>query len=251
MRNMKKIAVVTPYYREPIEVLQQCHESVLTQQVHADVVHLMVADGVPNDAIDAWKVEHIRLPRAHGNNGNTPRAVGALLADAQGCDFIAFLDADNWYHPGHLSSLLRMHESSRVDICSSLRTFHRLDGSNLNVSEAGEDQLQHVDTSCLLLHRNAFPLNNVWFQMPNEISPICDRVFLRAALHQRRSIASTQQRTVAFRTTYEVHYRTAHEVAPEICKSKEEDVRKALSFLMSVEGVQKTVEKLGFWSASW
>jgi glycosyltransferase involved in cell wall biosynthesis len=251
MRDMKKIAVVTPYYRESIEVLRQCHESVRTQDVPAEVVHLMIADGVPNPAIDAWHVEHVRLPRAHGNNGNTPRAIGALLAEAQGCDFIAFLDADNWYHPGHLSSLLQLHETSRADICSSFRTFHRHDGSILNATEAGEDNLQHVDTSCLLLHRNAFPLNSVWSQMPNEISPICDRVFLKAAIHQRRGIASTRQRTVAFRTTYEIHYRMAGETPPEISQSKEADVRRALTFLMSADGVQKTVERLGFWAASW
>jgi glycosyltransferase involved in cell wall biosynthesis len=33
---MPRIAVVTPYYKEPLEWLRQCHDSVLAQEVPAD-----------------------------------------------------------------------------------------------------------------------------------------------------------------------------------------------------------------------
>src|SRR5271170_4341899 len=99
-----RIAVITPYYKEPLAMLRHCHESVLAQDVGAD--HFLIADGFPSVDFTDAHVKHIALPHAHSDNGNTPRGVGSLLADAEGYDFIAFLDADNWFHPGHLSSLI-------------------------------------------------------------------------------------------------------------------------------------------------
>ena len=40
-----KVAVITPYYKEPMHILQQCCESVARQG--ADVDHFLVADGFP------------------------------------------------------------------------------------------------------------------------------------------------------------------------------------------------------------
>tara|TARA_B100000674_G_C37112518_1_gene589639 strand:- start:173 stop:316 length:144 start_codon:yes stop_codon:yes gene_type:complete len=45
------------------------------------------------------------LPSSHGDNGNTPWGVEALMALAEGYQLVAFLDADNWYHEGHIASL--------------------------------------------------------------------------------------------------------------------------------------------------
>ena len=41
-----RVAVVTPYWKEPIDVLERCWRSVRTQ-THCDIVHYMVADGHP------------------------------------------------------------------------------------------------------------------------------------------------------------------------------------------------------------
>jgi cellulose synthase/poly-beta-1,6-N-acetylglucosamine synthase-like glycosyltransferase len=109
-----RIAVITPYYAETLDVLRQGHDSVLTQDVEAEVDHFLIADGFSNPAIDRWKASNIALPVAHRNNGNTPRAVGTLLAAAEGYDFITFLDGDNWCHQNHLSSLLRTHEVTKL-----------------------------------------------------------------------------------------------------------------------------------------
>ena len=117
--SQHRVAVITPYYREPVEFLAQCHQSVLAQGVGAD--HIMVADGHPLDCIDGWKVAHVKLPASHGDNGNTPRGIGSLLASSEGYDFIAYLDADNWYHDGHLRSLLDLWEQKRGVACSSFR----------------------------------------------------------------------------------------------------------------------------------
>src|SRR5205814_1150110 len=119
---LPKIAVITPYCREPLDVLAQCHESVLAQG--AEVDHFMVADGYPREEVNAWNARHVVLPLAHADGGSTPRAVGSILADAEGYDFIAYLDADNWYAPGHIASLLELHRSSGALVCSCFRTFH-------------------------------------------------------------------------------------------------------------------------------
>jgi glycosyltransferase involved in cell wall biosynthesis len=207
-----RIAVVTPYYREPRDMLWQCHRSVLDQGVGA--THVMIADGFALAEIDGWDAHHVKLPTAHGDNGNTPRGLGALLAKAEGFDFIAWLDADNWYHAGHLASLLALHRHSSSAICSSFRTFHTLSGALLAITEADEDAARHIDTSCYLIHKSNFDLVGIWLDMPRIVAPICDRVFLDAILQRGRSIQSTGLRTVAFRTQYASHYRAAGLAVP-------------------------------------
>jgi len=240
-----RIAVVTPYYREPLDALRRCHESVVAQaEVSAD--HLMVADGFPLDEVGRWNARHTILPQSHGDNGNTPRAVGSLLADAEGYDFIAYLDADNWYHPGHLRSLVELWRRTGAPVCCSFRTLHRTDGSRLDTTDAEEDALTHVDASCLLLHRQAFRIASVWSRMPAPLAPIGDRVVLAAVLHERLAAASTRQRTVAFRTQYESHFRDVGEVPPEGSKPLSV-VKPCWDYLRSPAGVSECVERLGFW----
>lgn len=239
-----RIAVITPYYREPVEFLDQCRRSVAAQDVAAD--HIMIADGHPLDIVDQWGVGHVRLPRSHGDNGNTPRGLAALLARSEGYDFITFLDADNWYHPGHLRSLLQLWERERSPVCASLRTFHDAAGVDLGISEAEEDEFRHVDASCLMLHRTAFDSLSLWLDMPKILSPIGDRIFLAGLLHRKLAIASTQARTVAFRSQYAVHHASADRPIPEGAKS-DESFAPALAYLATAQGVSQCVEAMGFW----
>lgn len=240
-----RVAVITPYYREPLAMLRQCHESVRAPR-HIEVVHFLVADGHPQAQIDGWKARHVKLPVAHGDNGNTPRAVGSLLAAAEGFDFIAYLDADNWYHPGHLESLVELHETSGADVCCAQRTYHRADGSALPLTERSEDSGQHVDTSGLLLHRRAFPAASLWHRMPRALSPICDRVFLRGLKHLRHTLAHSGERSVAFRTQYASHYAAVKEAPPAGAKT-DDAIKPVLQYLYSPAGIRESVASLGFW----
>ena len=247
-----RIAVVTPYFRETRDVLWQCHRSVRDQQDASwdfRVEHFLIADGHPLAEIDDWSASHVRLPSAHGDNGNTPRGVGSLLAKSDGYDFIAYLDADNWFHAGHLASLLALHRQTGSPICSALRTFHGPSGERLAISETDEDALRHVDTSCLLIHRSSFDLIGVWLDMPRKLSPICDRVFLAAILHRQRSVQSTGQRSVAFRTQYASHYRAAGAPVPPGAKHADY-AEGVLAYLRSPQGVTECVQAMGFWPAS-
>lgn len=237
-----RIAVITPYYQEPLELLRQCHESVVQQGV--DATHFMVADGFPKPELSGWQVQHVVLNRAHADYGNTPRGVGSVLARSQGFDFITYLDADNWYHPGHLQSLLQLQETG-VDVCCAKRTFHRMDGSVLPVAEDLEDKQVHVDTNCLMLGKAAFGVLDIWHRMPKELAAIGDRVVFGAVRKGRFSIGFTWQRTVAYRTLHAHHYQLAQEAAPD--DVKQPTWRPCVDWLQTHQGVLGCEETIGFW----
>lgn len=237
-----KIAVITPYYKESTEVLHQCHQSVLTQNISAD--HFFVADGFPNEELMKWNVRHISLPQAHADLGNTPRGIGSVLADIEGYDFISYLDADNWFHPNHLSSLLNLYEETKADICTSFRTIHANDGVELSVQDPSDLSLAHVDTSCYFLHRNSFNSLDIWLKMPKILSPVGDRIFLAGLKHKKYKFASTKQKTVAYRSQYKGHYLSANIAPPP--DSKENPGKVPYEWLLTVAGMKETVEKLGF-----
>ena len=206
-----KVAVITPYYRESLEILLQCHESVVSQ-THP-CTHYLVADGYPNGAVDMLDAMHIKLPVAHDDNGNTPRAIGSLSAINQGFDAIAYLDADNWYYSDHIESLVDLHLQTGATVCVSGRSIHRMDGSMLMASDP-DDSNTFFDTSCLLLTRKAFSLAPFWALMPRVLSGICDRIFWQAILKQGCSWCCTNKATMAFRSQYMNDYQLNNEVPP-------------------------------------
>lgn len=81
MADGAKYAIITPYYKEERRLLERCIASVRNQTIGTD--HFLVADGFPQDWIDTTGVRHLKLDRSHGDGGNTPRGVGALLAVAE------------------------------------------------------------------------------------------------------------------------------------------------------------------------
>jgi len=240
---MPRIAVVTPYYRETDEVLRQCHESVLNQT--RECTHILVADGHPKAIFDGSpRTLHVPLPASNGDNGNTPRAIGGILAEAYGFDGVAYLDADNWYEPTHIESLLAGHQATGHPLVCCKRQFFTQDGRLLPIREVAEDANQHVDTSCWLVMRPAFPLLRAWL-MPKVLGPVCDRVFFQKAIRERYMIYALNSRTVAFRSQYEAHYRRGGvEVPPGLKASSDTPELKAC--FSSADGVRAIVDALGF-----
>ena len=212
--SQMRVAVVTPYFREPLEWLEKCHDSVVGQS--HPCTHFMVADGFPRSEVATWDLEHSALPRGHADYGNTPRTVGSLLANTQGYDAIAYLDADNWLYPDHIASMVELHEKSGAQLCSATRTIHRLDGSLMFVDQESDGK-KHVDTSCLFLTRPLFRMITIWAMMPSEISAHCDRVFWQALLVRDPPRAHHDKPTIAFRSRYRVHYESLGETPPEGC----------------------------------
>lgn len=242
-RARSRVAVVTPYHTEPLEILAHCHVSVRRQTLAAD--HFLIADGHARNEIDGWAVQHVKLPRAHGDCGCTPRGLGALLAASEGYEFVAFLDADNWYHDDHLRSLVAVWEQRGGQVCASFRTFHDLEGQLLPVEEADENALRHIDTSCFLIHRSGFACLTDWLAMPKALAPLCDRIFFAGLLHRRFAVSSSGARTVAFRSQYREHYEVAKRPVPSNAKDGT-TLQPALDFLVSEEGDRLCLDALGY-----
>jgi UDP-glucuronate decarboxylase len=173
-----RVAVVTPYFRERDDVLRQCLDSVAAQTY--PVAHILVADGFPSDWASRAVSHHIVLPgTGHADNGNLGRAIGSAIAVTEGFDAIALLDADNWYRPDHISSLLSLHQQTGAALCTASRSLHRMDGSLLAAHDRESDGARFADTSCLLYLREAFALLTLWGQMPRQFGPICDRIIMQ------------------------------------------------------------------------
>jgi glycosyltransferase involved in cell wall biosynthesis len=214
-----KIAVITPYHRESPEILRACHQSVLAQSTPCE--HFMVADGFPNPDVASWKLQHIILPKAHADLGNTPRAVGSLSAMNQGFDAICFLDADNFYYPGHIEAMVNLHQKTGAAVCIATRTINALDGSVLLPAGRAGDGTDHVDTSCLFFTAAAFRLLPTWAMMPPQLGVCADQVMwiIIRQLNFPRAVHPTP--TVAFRTQYAVDYQTAGQSPPPNAKTAE------------------------------
>ncbi|MFC6792359.1 glycosyltransferase [Methylobacterium komagatae] len=240
-----QIFVVTPYHKESIEVLRRCHESVMNQQISARLTHVMIADGHPREEIEDWDVLHVRLPREHGDNGNTPRAVGSILAETNGAEFIAFLDADNWFYPDHLASTLQAMHQTGASVGCSWRDYYGPDGQQLPIFEQEEMELRHVDTSCIVLASPAFEVTRLWSSMPRILTPWCDRVFITGIRHRRHMQCYTRKKTVAFTTIYTRHFEGLNLPAP--ANSKMPPDAEMMAYLQSAAGVQETVSRMGFW----
>jgi glycosyltransferase involved in cell wall biosynthesis len=237
-----KIAVITPYYKEKTEILAQCHQSVLTQSISAD--HFFVSDGFPNTELKNWNIKHVLLPEAHGDFGDTPRGIGSILANVEGYDFITYLDADNWMHPDHLSSLYSLWEESKADVCTAFRTFHTINREELPISEKDEQLLNHVDTNCYFLHRNTFEALDIWLKMPKALHAIGDRIFYSGLKSKKYRFAHTKKKTLAYRSLWKAHY-TAAKLDPPV-ESKENIGEEPYKWLNTLAGIRETVEKLGF-----
>jgi FkbM family methyltransferase len=208
-----RVAVVTPYYRETDEVLRACLDSV-RDQTHAACRHIVVADGFPNPLVDDYEADHIRLPSAHGDNGNLGRCIGAFAAMSEGYDAVAFLDADNWLRPDHIERMVALQAMTGAAVCTSGRSVHRLDGTLLRERDTESDGAAFVDTSCLCVFRPAYDILSLWGTMPREAGPVCDRLIWEAINLRGIAYAHDPEPTVAFRSQYAFHYLNAGEEPP-------------------------------------
>lgn len=209
-----RFAIVTPYYKESRATLERCIRSVRAQTVSAD--HILVADGHPQDWIDESGVRHLRLDRAHGDYGNTPRAMGALLAIAEQYDGIGLLDADNWLETEHVATCLETYRTAsqqgQVDYVIARRNLCRPDESILLAWE--EDSDVHVDTNCFFFFPTAYHLVPYFGMMPTELSSIGDRFFYTTLRERGMRAASNRTFTVNYLCVLTSFYRALGETPP-------------------------------------
>jgi hypothetical protein len=209
-RKVNSVAVITPYYKEPLTKLQRCHESVMRQG--PNVRHYMIADGFPQAELDQWNITHVKLSQAHGDNGNTPRGIGGMVAFAQGFDALAYLDADNWFEDTHIRSMRRTQHQTGAAVVCSWRTVVLPDGSVVERLDPEDRKKTHVDTSCFMITREVAFLASLWAKMPQTLGPICDRIFLGSASEAEPNLSWTHKQTVFFESNYTLHYRMAGRV---------------------------------------
>jgi len=213
-----KIAVITPYYKESETLLRECHDSVRAQTVTCD--HFMVADGFPNPVVDGWDVRHITLPMSHRDVGNSPRVLGALSAFSAGYDAVSFLDADNWYKPDHVATMLALHRRTGAVVCTGGRSMHRPNGSFMFVDDKNDGRT-HVDSNCYFLLRPAMGVMLRWATMPKELAPIGDTVYLKTIKRARLAHAHDPHVSVCYRSTWVSDFERIGEVPPPGAKTLE------------------------------
>lgn len=200
-----RVAVVTPYWREPGEVLAKCMASV-RRQTHP-VTHILVADGVPQELPETAGVIHVRLPVNVGNSGATPRGIGAQLAFNLGYDAVAFLDADNWYEPDHIERAMRRLDQGDVDVVFARRRIVFPDDAVMQAEDPQDSSGDHVDTNCYVISRRAAFLAGIWLMWPREFGTGEDRMLLATIRHTGLRTAMLDTPTVWYRTNWGIHYR--------------------------------------------
>jgi len=209
----RRYAVVTPYYRESRRLLERCMKSVQRQSIMVD--HIMVADGFAQEWIDHEPVYHLKLETSHGDYGNTPRGLGALLAVSQGYSGIAFLDADNWFAADHVERCLEAAMTLKnCDYVIAKRYFVRPDETIIPFG----DEKSHVDTSCYFFLEGAYHILHHWITMPRSLSVLCDRVFYAAANSYKLRSAVVSQPTVYYECLYASVYEVIGETPPPNAK---------------------------------
>lgn len=200
-----KVAMVTPYYQESLEVLRRCHDSVLAQ-THADVRHILVADGHPNAALDSWNCEHIPLPFSHRDAGGTPRAIGALSAFGRGYDAVGFIDADNSIDPEHAQRMIGVAATHRAQFVAATRRIHcGIDGRELYTDFIESNTEYMLDTNCMFLTRDCAYLLGYWIT-PSDQVLVNDRTFWQAVKSSGLRIARCLTPTVTYNTKWAFHY---------------------------------------------
>jgi len=185
---------------------------VLDQSVESR--HFLVVDGFPCEVVESWDCEHITLSKSHADNGNTPRAIGALSAINLGYEVILFLDADNWYSGDHVAEALSLKKlNPDADIAVLGRRIVLPNGVEVP-RDSEDDSRSHIDTSCYCFFPSAFSLLPLWGMMLPCLGPICDRVMFFAVHQKKYKIAWSDKKTCFFTSNYRLHYLAARQAPP-------------------------------------
>lgn len=201
---MLKIAVITPYYKESIEQLKRCHDSVLAQG--ENVQHFFVSDGHANDILDQWDCIHIKLPMPVNDYGDTPRGIGAAIASAQNYDGICFLDADNWYEPEHIPNIRQTYTLHKTPVITTARNLYLKENGQFLGKYPESDGVNFVDTSCYFFHRDAFDICRHWLFKPEGLGIIDDRIIWAQVIQSKVRRAHIDIASINYMTDFAIHY---------------------------------------------
>jgi len=168
--------------------------------------HFVVNDGGAPDAVAGDERRQVlHLPTPHRDVGNAARAIGSVSAICQGYDAIAYLDADNWYEPNHIESLVSLCLRTGASVCSSTRTLYGTDDRLLGKCPE-VDGVTFVDTNCLFITARAFALVSAWYMVPKHWALMGDRFVFEQIRQLSLTHAHSGLATVGYRTNYRSHY---------------------------------------------
>lgn len=206
-----RVAVITPYCSEPLELLRRCHDSVLAQEVPC--THVLVADGPGHPELAQWNCRHIVLGVSHADIGNTPRGLGALAAMNEGFDCIAFLDADNWWAPEHISRAMATQAKEGCSVVFAARHIVFPDGRRLTRMPEEDQARRLADTSAMVLFEPAFSGLALWAQIPALLAENGDRVVFSHLMASQRC-GWVPQPTIYYETWWMGHFLAAGLLPP-------------------------------------
>lgn len=108
---MPTISVVTPTFNRE-DVLRRCVDSVLAQQVNADIQHLVVNDYGSPLSYAAWMDDpRVTVLNTYRTERAVARNTGAALSRG---DWLYFLDDDDYALPGAFAAMLEVAERTRA-----------------------------------------------------------------------------------------------------------------------------------------
>ena len=153
------ISIVTATWRRPRMLTRRCLPSVYAQ-THRPLEHLVISDGADpqlrsvferTSSEPGFTIRYLELAAHIGGVGAEPRRVGAAAAAGE---WIAYLDDDNEYLPGHIAGMLAEAErSGALLVCTAWRT---PDGGVGGWSPPGTNR---TDSSSFLHHRSLLELS--------------------------------------------------------------------------------------------
>ncbi len=110
------VSVIIPAYNQA-EYLERALDSIAAQTYEGPVEVLVVDDGSPDDSGDRAR-RHRLAPRVlHQENAGVAAARNLGISHADG-EYLAFLDADDMWHPGKLEAQIRVLEAlGRPGLC--------------------------------------------------------------------------------------------------------------------------------------
>ena len=208
-----KVAVITPYWNEPINVIDECISSVRDQTINC--THFIVSDGNPKDIKETNNLIHIKLPLNVNNCGATPRGLGAQIAFNMGFDVVAFLDADNTFDSQHLAEAVGLFAKNDLDVVFAKRRIYFPDGKQLTKEDPQDASGAHVDTNCIVLSKKAAYLAKVFAMWPQEFGTGEDRLFLRIIKALKLKTMNIPIPTVNYWTNWAIHYQLQNK-QPEV-----------------------------------
>jgi glycosyltransferase involved in cell wall biosynthesis len=225
-KDFMRVAVVSPYFKEPLSQLRRCHASVLAQTYPCR--HIFVSDGFPQDLSSLGpELDHIQLPH-NDDYGNSPRAIGGISAAARNFEAVAYLDSDNWYEPNHIEHMVRLAASASAAVVAAQRMLRSLDGKAMGADTFDSDGDAFCDTSCIFLTHEALDLIMEWL-MPKDLAMVGDRVFWERVLRSGFKRVASAIPTVNYVTDWATHYERFGLPVPPTAKRMTEETDGSLS----------------------